>query len=473
MKKFLTVLLCVNAFICLGFATNSRIQSLNIDSWMIEKDDTFIWVNPARIVDYKRSFICELGEVESVVEQPKPNKNLSISDSWGGLVYPLDLISKNSVLGVFIGRPQFSFISQIGGVIGDVHFPSDLGRTSIDVTATGTVSVGVLEPQKKFDLIYHMPAVTLWFNYANNIEERIHKYEGQATSGTVKTTRASVEFNIYAGKVFENVGPFSEIDASVGVGFPYVGNSIIEEVETISPTIENEEHSLKTNTGFNLDMNLRGIYKVSGSSKMLLFLTYYLSSLPNSFVSKVDSNRNGTYDLAETLKQERDEKYSNILFTAALNTDLNQKTKMILALSVFNINTYAKASQFSANRKEEEYEVSRQFIYIPVNVAFESNFLKVLTGRLGVRYNIISIDSYEIKDPDDFTAGNPARETKSNVTVSSAEDVVDVSLGLGLNITNSLSLDAFVRQEVLFTGTYLISGVPETLNSSLSLVYRF
>lgn len=455
------------------FATNSRIDSLGIDSWMIEKDDQLIWINPARIIDYKKNFFCELGELTATSAQPNINNNLTISNSWGGLVYPFEVFSKDSVLGVFVGRPYISFVGQVGGEVGDVDAISDLGRTSIDVTGSGAVPLGVLEPINKLDIIYSMPTFTLWFNYANNIDEINHTYEGAATSGTVKLVRSSVEFNIYAGKIFKNIGPFTEVDASLGLGFPYVRNSLLEEVRTQTPATENEEHSLKTNSAFNLDINLRGIYPISNSSKIILFLTYYLSSLPNSFVSRVDSNRNNSYETAETLKQNREQKYSNVLFTTSLNTDLTTKTKMILAFSIFNINTYASAQQIEADVKEEEFEVSNRYIFIPINLAFESSFLKVLTGRLGIRYNLFSIDSIEIKDPDVFVNGQATRETKREEVSSYSDEAITVSLGLGLNITNSLVLDAVVRQQILFTGTYLISGVPETLNSSLSLVYKF
>lgn len=471
MKKILTVFL-ISFMVSYLTATTSRINSLGVDPWMIEKDDSFLWVNPARVVDYKKHFFCELGEASAAGNQVGLNNNLSISQRWGGVVYPLNLLSENSVLGVFVGRPYFSFLSQVGEEVGDVDSVSGLGRTSIDVTQAGAVSINTLLPINKVDIIYYMPSFTLWFNYANNIEERTYTYEGAATSGTVKVERASVEFNLYAGKVFKNVGPFSEVDASLGIGFPYVNNLIEENVKTVSPTAENEEHSLKTNSAFNLDLNLRGIYSLSNKSKVLLFLTYYLSNLPNSFTSKVDSNRNNAYETAETLRQKRDQKYSNVLFTSALNTEI-ANTNIVLAFSVFNINTYALASQFSNDSKEEEFEILNQYIYLPINLAFEKQFIKVLTGRLGIRYNLFTIESVNIKDPDNFVNGQSTRETKRITTSSSADQEVTISLGIGLNITNYLILDAVVRQQVLFTGTYLVSGVPETLNSSLSLVYKF
>jgi hypothetical protein len=38
---------------------------------------------------------------------------------------------------------------------------------------------------------------------------------------------------------------------------------------------------------------------------------------------------------------------------------------------------------------------------------------------------------------------------------------------------DNLMIDAVINQDVIFSGTYAISGVPETLSSKLSATYRF
>jgi hypothetical protein len=61
-------------------------------------------------------------------------------------------------------------------------------------------------------------------------------------------------------------------------------------------------------------------------------------------------------------------------------------------------------------------------------------------------------------------------ETKND---SSSGCTTNVSFGARLKIKNKVLFDLVVRQNVLFTGTYIISGVPETLFSQITAIYKF
>jgi hypothetical protein len=68
---------------------------------------------------------------------------------------------------------------------------------------------------------------------------------------------------------------------------------------------------------------------------------------------------------------------------------------------------------------------------------------------------------------------NTAESKTGGVKTTTVNDgSASMSLGLGWAIADNVMLDAVINQDILFTGTYMVSGIPETLASKLSLTYR-
>jgi hypothetical protein len=110
---------------------------------------------------------------------------------------------------------------------------------------------------------------------------------------------------------------------------------------------------------------------------------------------------------------------------------------------------------------------------IPVNVAIEHQTFKVVKTRIGLSKPLYNKSN--CKDTAGFGACTgvvtpPGGFTKVD-TVS--DGAATFSFGLGWAVMDNLSIDAVINQDILFSGTYVISGIAETLSSKLSATYRF
>jgi hypothetical protein len=111
---------------------------------------------------------------------------------------------------------------------------------------------------------------------------------------------------------------------------------------------------------------------------------------------------------------------------------------------------------------------------IPLNLAAEHSLTDSLRCRLGATTDIISKTKTTTTDKDkNLTDGDMEEVTESEVTTDNSSASATITAGIGLDISDDLVLDAMVRQEVAFTGSYIVSGVPESLASQITLMYKF
>jgi hypothetical protein len=171
--------------------------------------------------------------------------------------------------------------------------------------------------------------------------------------------------------------------------------------------------------------------------------------------------------------QDRTQKQNAMTLGASYNVMPSEKTLMVTAI---NLNSTTEINDGTetltgaiANAK---YESETTTVNIPVTMAVEHHISNVVTARFG-----ICQDLYQSGTSKATTTTYDALGAETGVTelTTSAETLAGttVSLGAGINVLKDLTVDAVVRQQVLFSGTYLVSGVPETLVSQISAKYRF
>jgi hypothetical protein len=95
---------------------------------------------------------------------------------------------------------------------------------------------------------------------------------------------------------------------------------------------------------------------------------------------------------------------------------------------------------------------------IPVNVGLEHQTFKAVKTRIGLAKPIFN--TAEVK------AGGSKTTTVNDGPAT-------MSMGWGWAVADNLTVDAVLNQDILFTGTYVVSGVAETLSTKLSATYRF
>ncbi|MDH4274368.1 MAG: hypothetical protein OEW08_04960 [Gammaproteobacteria bacterium] len=108
---------------------------------------------------------------------------------------------------------------------------------------------------------------------------------------------------------------------------------------------------------------------------------------------------------------------------------------------------------------------------IPARLGLEVEANKNWTLRGGAARNLYSKAKDTVNNT--ITAGI-ANALSDKVTESTdADAVVELALGLRYTLGDAFMLDATVNKDVLFTGTYLVSGVPDTLATQVSFIYKF
>lgn len=480
MKKITIIAILSILFITTSIhATVSRIAGLGIQPWMIDEDDTHIWFNIARLSDHKNIIWGELGSTLPTPLNVNFSNQTTLSNQWGAVSYGFKL-GLPSVIGLAIARPYWGRVGTVGQAIGDVPSLAPFMPRLVDVTGA-SVLFETLTPRNKFDLGYSMALsdkikLGAAVNFACDYDNRDFSYDGAATSGTVTNNRESSEINFSIGTLLSDIGPISNLDIAFALGLPSVKNTFKEIPKTAGPGIERDDHELKTDRAMNLGLFTRAAIDLLDTLKLLILLNYGSSNLPNTFIGRHDANADGDYnDPYEFIEQKRTQRTSNISLGSSLNKKINDKTLLISALGISLDTTENSAVQSSsAGITMEEYKTETTALTIPVNIALERVISRVFTARLGVRYDILSIQTTKVTDPDAFDAlGRATIEDKKTTVVDLSGQQAMVSLGLGVNITNSLKLDAVIRQQLLFTGTYLISGVPETLATLLTVTYKF
>lgn len=438
MKKIL-LLLCVMLFISQSAeATQARLGGLGtLPSWAIGEDDSLIWYNPAYISNYSNYLWAELGE---------SNAFGNAISSWGGASYGFK--DNTRTLGLFLAKPYAGDLDQI----------ANFG---------GTAVYNLLEPKTKIDLFYGLnsdsfPKIGFRINYASDYS---YSYERSDPYDEIAKSKAhSDEIKLFVGTQLKEFGPFNEFDVSLNIGRPYAIDWYKD--ETISTPIGSEDMEIATKDGYYLGLSSRGIMAVSEKTDLITAVAADFQNIPYEYTYTT----NLYSSVYENALSEGKWRRNSYLLGAALNSKLNEKAIMILALSynraeikdLFDgkVNTY---SSYLSQREKETVQDN-----IPLNIGLEMNIWQWLTGRIGIKHDLLLYNENiitETNKTDDTTyESKTASDDSGNATVS---------FGVGINIKDTVKMDFVIRKNIFFNSTYIISGIASSLASEVSLLYIF
>ncbi len=289
-----------------------------------------------------------------------------------------------------------------------------------------SLGAGTAPTNNRFDLIYGSAGMPLGFylGYADRSEE--------ITDPAGKTTDAATEINLGVGGLVGNM-----LDWAINLGLP-------------SSELKDSAAGTKTEDDASVNVSLLGRHHmpVGGNSKLLSTLRILLGD-----ASAKESDSTGTTKIDDTM--------TAVDLNFAFNSRPNPDTLVVAAIGLEWEDSEVKVK--GAGSKDTFNRVA-----IPVNFAVEHQTFKKVQTRVGLAKAIYDSSEFKTNDADgDGTTGDTLKE----------EGVLDgpatVSAGLGWAVADNLMLDAVINQDVLFTGTYVVSGVAETLSSQLSATYRF
>ncbi|MBI3995792.1 MAG: hypothetical protein HY349_07440, partial [Nitrospirae bacterium] len=264
-----------------------------------------------------------------------------------------------------------------------------------------------------FDLFYSTKGpvpMGFYLSYANQVVE---------TSNGTDTADNSSELNLGAGAILMN----GMLDVAVNLGMPDFECENNAACGSATGKIEGD-------AGINIALLGRYHVKHTGGKYLL-----------TGRIMQADA----------TMKGGGDTKLLTLNLDATCNSKPNADTLMIAGIGI-------------AMTDGKVLDDDRSSLSLPVNVAVEHQTFKKVKTRVGLSKAIYTSTSTDVTTP-----GPPAATTTTD-TVDG--DAAAVSMGFGWAIADNLSLDAVINQDILFTGSYMVSGIPETLSTAMGLTYR-
>ncbi|HTN43521.1 MAG TPA: hypothetical protein VMN77_06955 [Nitrospiria bacterium] len=423
-------------------STNARMDGLGVANWQIE-DDFNIWINPAQVTNYKNNIYGELGTESTsspcsvsiplgvggcgAISGTGFNDSMNSGSQWGGMNMDVSYGS----WGVYIGRPTN----------GSINGASPLGLSSFNLSgplgmmnqqaAFGPSGTGSPLGNNRVDLFYGLHSATpigLYLSYADQYQKN--------TVGGVTSKDESTEWNLGAGGIFGG----GMLDGTVDITVPS------SKCSNAAPSCGN---TYKSDAGPSFAILVRH-HANMGNSKLLT--TAQILSID---ASTKDSSGTGVKVDDTTLGWRLD---------TALNSKPNPDTLVVAGIGLAGANREAKVNQGGG-------KVTLDNLAIPVNIAVEHQTFKVVKTRIGLSKPLYN--SSNCKDSTPTGGGCPIFVGGLDKSNTVSDGAATFSLGLGWAVMDNLMIDAVINQDVIFSGTYAISGVPETLSSKLSATYRF
>ncbi|MDD5492200.1 MAG: hypothetical protein PHV60_05920 [bacterium] len=436
MKKillFLCFLLLINRS---AGATQARLDGFGLlPSWAIEEDDSLIWYNPVYISNYPDYLWAELGESDVFG---------NADSSWGGISYGFK--DSTRTVGLFLAKPY----------TGDLDHIADFGFNS---------AYTLLEPKTKIDLFYGLnsasfPKTGIRINYAS---DHNYAYERNETFNEINENKThSDEFNLFVGTQFKEFGPFNNFDIGINAGKPSAMDR--DKFETIPTPVGLEDMEFSTKKGYYLGLSSRGIVMISEKADLITAIAADFRNIPYEY------SNTQQYNLEYKYNSEGKWRKNSYLLGTALNSKLNEKALMVLALSYNRSETKDLFDETTDSFNNELNQWKKDIIQdsVPVNIGLEMNIWPWLIGRMGIKHDLLLYNESKIT----YT-------NKTNDTISETKTITDdasnatVSFGFGINIKDTVKLDLVIRKDLFFNGTYIVSGVESSLATEVSLLYLF
>jgi hypothetical protein len=399
-------------------STNARMDGMGVANWQVE-DDFNIFINPGQIGNYKNNIYGELGNYTAA------SSNIAPPSATGGgnsVTNPnQDGISSGSqwggmnmdvpygTWGVYLGRPYTS--------------SGPLGMASSALSFLGGPTL-TAPSNNRFDLFYGAKGIPLgvYLSYADRSSE--------TKTAATKVTDSASEINLGVGGLIMN----NMLDLAINLGLPSMeaNDGVTKVQDDAAPSIS---------------LLGRLHTAVGGNATLLTTLQLMMedSSLKATGGVKVD----------QTSQQVR--------LDTALNSRPNPDTLVVAGIGIFSTSGETKLKPTGEKNTTSGFA-------IPVSVSLEHQTFKPVKTRIGLSTSIYNTSECKDTNGSDVCTNGGAADNK----ITTVQDgTARVSAGLGWAVADNVMIDAVINQDILFSGTYVVSGVAETLSSKLSATYRF
>ncbi len=495
MKKALVFVCLVGACSSIAFATWTRVGSLGLPSWMIMEDDTLLWMNPARTGDHTGILWGEWNAAGSGAA-PTVDNNFIVLNAWGGMSadIPYDM-----GLAVFVGRPYTGILGNAGRTIldnaGNPMIAAIPGSPYIASPYVAPATMADTVPSPKYDLFLSRPMENMDLGLGLSVATYSDSAEVSDLSSPLAAGvdwKVDEDFRgsdvlISLGMRKGDVGAIEVLDIILELNLLNAENTTkIDQYITVGGNDvwrTQNDYDFSLDSGMNLSLTSRAVIPYK-SSKVIGKLNYTRQDISSKFTRKEDNDGSGDFTnpaADENYRQSRDDKTTAITLGGAINSMITERTMMVAGLSM----TRAKSSRDNKTQDlfpaqsgtSERVKTDVVELRIPLNMGLETTLSERMDIRFGVEKELYNTAAMEYTFPqigvwdgaqypvDSVRKG----EVKNNIINPAAV----VTLGLGWQLLNNVVIDALMRQELLFTGGFILSGVPETLAAQLTATLRY
>ena len=475
MKKFFVLIFLVILFYGNALATWTRVNSIGVPNWMIEQDDTLMWINPARTSENTGNLWAEW-PAANVTEGLNGTE---LINPWGGI----SAETPYADMALFIGRPYDGFISLAG--------TSNL--QGLPDSPVSNTNMAFTNPNQKYDLFLsrRLDNMTLGLrlDHASFFESESSSDLSSPLSAGNDTRQEdsfkTTDTRLVLGALKNNIGPIETLDLALVMRLVNADNDAKTE-EYLTDGGGNDLWVTTNKYDFGLDASMsyslaaRGIIPY-GESKIISYLQIQRGDSSSKFVRKEGGTPPGTFTVADEFQSIKDST-TFLTMGAAVNRNITERTLMIAGLwfdrskQVIEEKLENKDPTQTGTMDKEKRETTRT--RIPVNLGIETTLSSKASARIGIEKEISNVILTETNDPQIQWDAGASRYVEQNVEKSeirqdNTNQAATVTIGIGYNIWENLSVDALMRQQILFTGTYLISGVPESIAAQITAKLRY
>lgn len=455
-------------------ATVTKVAGMGLDNntvWMVDKQLSFIYENPAAIHGWGNHIFFEYFNTQQ----------------FGGIFIPLP---RGITLGIFSGTEannqvfnttDFQSMYHTSGTdpAGIVFFPlptaSSGAARPADIAALGddlddpaknNLASRNLEVMLSYPLTSRITAgFGLSYAFAsNNVKQDNIPSSGAATTSDEISLWKS-EFRLSAGILYDLGFIFRTISASVFFQKYSLDNFY---KRTVTNASISDEIALRSNGAFDMGIATKGTIFFSEKAKLNVRLAY---SILDRSTKATQQGFQGNTNLESTY----DRNGHKIELGASNEIQLSKKL-MLFWGSQFVYepisNSYEAVKFATTNNTLRPYKTSVYSLTVPLILGMSADIADDWDIRFGVRHNILNSPNNSEQTAE--TKNNAGAVTQSTVTSRSAFLSTGSSISMGVSYQiSSISFDWLTNVAIFKDGPYFISGKPNSWSTAFSVTFNF
>lgn len=399
-----------------------------------------IWTLPGVVASNKNATYFELGKKTSNVVNSAYAGNAAVANAWGGV----DAEVGPGVLGVWFNRPY----NELSNLAGGATVPSAVG-------SGGTPSTTFLTPTQSIDLLYGFglsDSTTL--GVAINRASNSLKTETVSSGTTTVGDQSSSDLGFGLGLEQKGVGPIDLLE--VGLTLNLRGDANTNDNGSVKNKI--------TQGGMDTDLRIGGDIAGSEGKFGRVELGLNLDSLDTKSEPAAAAAANSFVE----------SKQSALAWNLGYAMGKSSDKGMGLVGLMLQGNS---ASRDEANNGTAVNKLDSSNLYLLASTAAEAKVKEWLTLRAGLSSKLFYTGSVVTETG---AAGATTKVTKSTDQPTGTTgngglgDAGNAIASFGTSITlGSLVIDGVLNQDLLYSGTYLVSGVAGALSSQVSATWAW